>query len=314
MNQALVYIIILNYQSRQDTLGCLDSITQSDYENYHILVIDNNSPDGSGNKLRQDVKNFPNTEFIQNQKNLGYAEGNNIGIRKALSEGADYVLILNPDIRLASASISACVRTAEQDHAIGAINTIQLQADGQSIDEKFILGVFPPHLKNKHIDDIDFPEIQETQELFGAALFLTREAITKVGGFDPLYFAYGEEIDLCKRLRYHGFRLVIIKEAPVVHLRTKESNGSPGPFILFLRQRALYLGMLKDPWRAIRISMRRVAKRFWDDMLGKNKNKYPFKQYPVTRLICLKAFLWIVINIQKIRESRKQERLGAAHL
>lgn len=311
MAEPLVYILILNYQSLGDTLACVESVKASMYANTRFLIIDNASPDGGGALL---AERFSHDEFAQLPTNTGYAGGNNIGIRLAIDAGADYIFILNPDVRLGASTITECVKAAETDSSIGAINPIQICDAAGSIDRKFRNAVLAPAgLEDQIFQEGAFPEVLDVGELLGAALFLPVRVIEHVGGFDPLYFAYGEETDLCKRLRYHGFRLVVTGAAPVEHLRTKESTGVSDR-ILFLRLKGIYLGKLKDPWRSFRRSLRLIVVQFIQEISGQRRNEYPFNQYPVTRMHSIRAFLWVMINLMRIRRHRRIELLGRAHV
>jgi len=310
-SQPPVFILILNFCSLEDTLKCVAAARNSEYKNYKLLVIDNASPDGSGNQL---ASQLPTNEFLQLPTNTGYAGGNNIGIKLALKENAKYIFILNPDVRIEPDTISLCVNAAEADKSIGAINPVQLDDDGYSIDPKFRNTILLPlGLKSTVYNKDELPKIADVRELLGAALFLSSQAIEHVGGFDPLYFAYGEETDLCKRLRFHNFRLVLMGQVTLRHLRTKESQGVSSR-ILFLRLKGLYLGILKDPWRSFRRSLKLVTSQFIDELLGKRRDQYPFNQYPVTRVHCLLAFTWVLINLIRIRSHRRLEQLGKAHI
>lgn len=91
-----VYIIIVTWNSRKHLEYCLPTVVKTDYPNYKVLVVDNNSEDDTVNFVR---KNYPDIELVQNTKNRGYAGGNNNGIRYALARGAKYVAIINPDIK-----------------------------------------------------------------------------------------------------------------------------------------------------------------------------------------------------------------------
>jgi GT2 family glycosyltransferase len=309
--QPLVFVLILNFRSFEDTAGCVESVRTSDYQNFRLLVIDNASPDESGQQLKELLTS---NEFLQLSTNTGYAGGNNIGIQIALEAGAKYIFILNPDVRITPNTISICISAAEADPSIGAVNPVQLCGDGCTIDQKFLNTVLRPvGLEAPVYQQEECLAVVEVRELLGAALFISVRAIEQVGGFDPLYFAYGEETDLCRRLRYHGFRLIVTRSAPVLHLRTKESKGV-SQHILFLRLKGLYLGLLKDPWRSFRRSLRLVVIQFVEELLGKRRNQYPFKQYPVTRLHSVLAFTWILLNLIRIRRHRRLEQQGRAHV
>jgi GT2 family glycosyltransferase len=261
-----------------------------------LLVIDNGSPDGGGGILSTKV---PKTEFFQLKKNLGYAGGNNEGIRKALQEAADYVFIVNPDVRLKPDSIQSYVDVMEADKTIGALNPLQLSEDGKTIDDKFKTYVLREHWKQGCVVPRVNDKHLEVNTLFGAALMLPRCILEKVGGFDPLYFAYGEEQDLCRRIKYNGFRLIVTGKSPVIHLRSHEQDGFQDSR-LFLRRKGSYLYYLKNPNAKLKILLRGAMHEMIKDIQTNNHRK----------LLFLKVALWIIMNFQRIRNHRKLEKLG----
>ncbi len=219
----LVYVLVLNYGSLEDTIQCVETLRRLDYPEVRILVIDNASPDGSGEALG---RRFGEAEFLPLPTNTGYAGGNNAGIRVALERGAEYVFVVNPDIRVAESTVSRCVELMEGDRTIGAVNPIQLDGDGDRLDEKFREGIFVRHRFAEPAVPIVEERSWDTLTLYGAALMVSRETLGRVGGFDPLFFAYGEEEDLARRIRLKGLRLVVTSAGVVRHLRTKEGRAS----------------------------------------------------------------------------------------
>ncbi|MBW2647308.1 MAG: glycosyltransferase family 2 protein [Deltaproteobacteria bacterium] len=310
MSNPLVCIIILNYCSLEDTLKCIETIRQIDYPTFRILAIDNASPDGGGKILQAQL---PAAEFIQLPKNTGYAGGNNEGISRALQEGADYVFIVNPDVRLPPDSIRSYVDIMEADKTIGALNPIQLCHDGKTIDDKFRRGIFEAHKYSVPDLNADSPEQWEVRTLYGAALMFPAKTVKKVGGFDPLYFAYNEEEDFCRRITYRGMRLVVTAKAPVRHMRTKESE-EVDDFRLFLRLKGSYLFKLKEPLRSFWRSLKIVDRDIWDGLLGRRRHKYPFDSYPIRRRHIVKSALWLVWNLQEVRKHRRMEQLGRSYV
>lgn len=297
--EPLVYVLILNYQSLEDTISCYNSVTLSDYSNYKTLIIDNLSPNNDGDTLK---KWLPEEEFIQLEKNTGYAGGNNIGIKSALERNADYILILNPDIRIPPTGISNYIKIMEKDRGIFALNPIQLTTDG-AIDKKFENEMFN---NNQH----PLPEnintsnrLWEVKTLFGASLLIRKEAIAITGGFDPLFFAYWEEVDLCRRLKFHGGKLVVTEVSPVIHLRTKESTTKPDSFILFLRLKGMYLYDLKNHQLKPYKSIIKITKECIHYINHDFNGMFPWKKRHF-----LKALIWIYLHLPQILNHRRLEK------
>lgn len=287
----------------EDSLECIKTINSSYYTNYKLLVIDNNSPDGSGYQLKvlldsNDVLILP--------KNTGYAGGNNCGIEIALADGAEYIFIVNPDVRLKPESIGDYVRVMQENKNAGGLNPIQLSPNDGSIDSRFVnvlSGLPLDMIIGKLGEDLGF----KVDTLFGAAFFLSRESIEKVGGFDPLYFAYGEEQDLCRRIKYFGFDLLATCRSPVLHLRPYD-NKVLDPFRGFLRLKGRYLYQLKDINRCFFDNLKHFYYELRTDFINqKTHDKSTYYLY-------LKMFFWVIINMLNILKSRRVELEGFAHL
>jgi len=309
MEIPLVHILVLNYCALADTLECIEQVRRISYPRFRLLVIDNNSPDLSGQKLGALL---PQVEFLQTGHNYGYAGGNNIGIARALREGAEYILILNPDVRIPRGVLEDYVSILSRDRAIAALNSIQLQEDGVSIDESFIEGVLARLGYGDCGSDFSrFPEVAESEALFGAALFISAAALRSVGGFDPLYFAYGEESDLCARLRMHGYKLAVTARSPVLHLRTK--RGTVSTYVLFLKLRGYYLRRIKSPHangfreltNAIGIMIREI--------LRDSRRAYPFNKYEYSRCLIVRVILSLLLLFPIALLHKAKERRPGAH-
>ena len=113
-----IFIIVLNWNRAQDTVACISSLTKLNYSRYNVVVVDNASQDGSAPIIK---RSFPSLVVIENASNLGYAEGNKVGICYALAHGAEYVLVLNNDTVVDSDMLTELVRIAESDRMIGIV-------------------------------------------------------------------------------------------------------------------------------------------------------------------------------------------------
>lgn len=301
----LVYVLILNYCSGKDAVGCYRSVCESTYTNLMILVIDNASPDDSASLLRSSIDER-NLLFLR--KNTGYAGGNNLGIERAIKSGAEFVFILNPDVRLPSDAIEVCVRELENCANGAAINPVQISSDGVSFDPKFSLGIFGDSMRSLS-DTTELGGTWRAKTLYGAAIMIRRGAIIKAGGFDPLFFAYGEEEDLARRMLCHGFDLLVTTKTTVTHLRTNEASVSD--FVLFLRLKGAYLTTLKNHRIAYATAVRRFFRDFFLDIFNRRAEAYPFKQFPIRRLHVFRAAIWILPRLGTIWRHRKADQAAA---
>ncbi|MDW8091366.1 MAG: glycosyltransferase family 2 protein, partial [Meiothermus sp.] len=116
----LVYVIVLNWNGWKDTIECLSSLRHSDYPNYEIVVVDNNSEDDSVVRIREA---HPQVPIIQAEDNLGFAGGNNLGIRYALSKGAEFVWLLNNDTKVMKNTLSSMVELAMRNPDVGVVGS-----------------------------------------------------------------------------------------------------------------------------------------------------------------------------------------------
>jgi GT2 family glycosyltransferase len=203
------------------TTECLHSLLNSDYANLLVLLVDNGSPDGSGERIRL---SFPEIEFLQTGQNLGYTGGNNRGIKWALERDADYVLILNNDTVLDPCAVSKLVDTAESsDQQVGGVAPKVLYYDEP---ERIWYGggEFSPikglglHWQEGELDRPDEAEKErEVTFMTGACCLLSAEALSELKGFDEDFFAYVEDAELSLRMRQAGYKMNYQPAARVLH-------------------------------------------------------------------------------------------------
>ncbi len=236
---AKVSIVILNYKVCNLTLECVESVLKSDYKNLQVIVVDNNSNDG----LDQKIKKF-RVEFIQNNDNLGYAGGNNVGIEKALKDKADFVFVLNPDTTIQNDTIKILVEGMQKYNAglanpkIYFSDSKKLWFAGKKIDLANVLA------SHRGVDEEDVGKYDDEEEIedgTGAALMVKREVFETIGLFDERYFLYYEESDFCFRARKKGFKIMYLPKAVVFHANAKSTGlGSPLQDYFITRNRMLF--------------------------------------------------------------------------
>lgn len=214
-----VAIIIVNYNGREYLPDCLTSLAALNYprEDYKIFFVDNASADDSVNYARS---NFPNVEVILNKENLGFAEGNNIAMARALAEDFDYLLLINQDTVSQPDFLRQLVDLAESDPQIAAVQPrLMLWPDKDKVNSLgnaiHYLG-FGYSLGGYQLFDGRL-EPREIAYASGAAVLLKKEALQKVGLFAPDFFMYHEDLDLGWRLRLAGYKNLVAPEAVVYH-------------------------------------------------------------------------------------------------
>jgi len=239
-NQPYVYIVILNWNNAHDTLACLHSLTELDYPNYAILVIDNGSSDGSAERIRADNSTV---EVMELATNIGYAAGNNAGIDVAVERGAEYVLILNNDTFVEPTMLSELVAFMESDPKIGMVGPTMYCADPN--DTLFAAGSFINWSKGKTWHRGMFEEVSKYADLnspesvdfiSGCCLLVRRELIEVAGLFDPTYFLNYEDVEWAVRARRFGFDVMYVPQAVMWH-KVSSSLGQASPANIYYTTR-----------------------------------------------------------------------------
>jgi len=236
-----VAIIVLNWNGIDDTSECLESLKKITYPNYEVVVVDNGSDGEDVRILKEKFGDY--IHIIENDKNYGFAEGNNIGIRYALSafEPA-YFLLLNNDTIVAPDLLSELIKIAESDDRIGIIGPkIYYQNfKGRNNVIWFAGGKIRwwRRCVYQHVgkDDDDRPEYQNTSEVdlvSGAAMMLKRRTINELSLLNPQYFLGAEDVEYCIRARKRGLKVVYVPSAKVWHKvgKSKERRAPGFEFI-----------------------------------------------------------------------------------
>lgn len=240
-------IIIVNWNVRDLLRACLNSISSqaqlvapqvwalcdADYT-LEILVVDSASSDGSAAMVEHE---FPNVRLWASQINLGYAGGNNLGMRHSRGR---YVLLLNPDTVVHPGALRVLLDYMETHPQAGVVGPRLCYPDGSTqssrrrfptlgtalIESTFLEQWFPRHPLIRHYRMLDRPDDQPCQAdwLVGACLAVRREVIEQVGMLDESYFMYSEELDWQKRIRQAGWQVVYLPQARVTHYEGKSSE------------------------------------------------------------------------------------------
>ena len=231
-----VYIIVLNYNRKDDTLDCLDSLYKMDFPNFRVVMVDNGSKDGTALAV---MESYPHAHVIENRRNLMFSEGNNVGIRAALAEGADYVMLLNNDTVVAPDMLSKMVGAMKAHPEAGMAGPMIYYyppKDGAPELIWYAGGIvklwqgLTAHRGIRERDTGQYNEVEYTDYVTGCALLATRECLEKVGLLDPSYYIYAEDADLTMRACLAGFKLLFVPNAKMWH---KVSSSTGGEFSAF---------------------------------------------------------------------------------
>ena len=221
--------MILSWNRVDCLKDCVKSLLEINYPNYDIIVVDNASTDGSPEEVE---RNFPFVKLIRNKENLGYAEGNNIGIKYAIEKGDDYVLLLNDDVVVDPNFLRELVEVAEGDPRIGAVGPRIHHFKGSSgLYQFYGKANFYFNADYKRLDDVSKPE--EVDYVFGTALLVKKEVVRRVGLLDANFFLYVEERDWCYRIRKAGYKIVYVPSAKAYHKVSQSFSGRMNPIVLY---------------------------------------------------------------------------------
>ncbi len=240
MTRKTAFIIILNWNSAAETIALVEALKNQTYRPVRTIVVDNGSRDGSIKKL---TPYYGSVTLVRNSRNLGYAGGNNVGIDYAIHGGADYIWILNPDIRPDPEALSMLVEAMEQDPSLAAVgpricyrdHPDMIYSDGGLVfPEK---GFLVQHMNHqKAIHEITEKGISLVDYVNGSAILLRVEALREVGMFREDFFLYYEETDWCFRAKSHGWIVAVNRDAIAQH---QSSHKGPRYHYFMARNRIL---------------------------------------------------------------------------
>jgi GT2 family glycosyltransferase len=232
----LVGVVVLSWNGREETLACLASLGAVSYPALAPLVVDNGSSDGTSEAL---AAAFPAVEVVRSETNLGFAEGSNVGIRRALERGASHVLLLNNDVEVDPGFVGALVEEAARRPDAGALCSKMLffaapeliWYAGASFDPRS--GYNGRQRGYRERDDGRFEEVVETDRACGASMLVSRPVLERVGLFAPEFFAYSEDTDWSLRARAAGYRHYVVPASRVWHKVSVASGGENSPSTLY---------------------------------------------------------------------------------
>ncbi len=242
MTKPHLAVIILNWNGIKDTLECLDSLTQTSTQglHFHTYVVDNASTDNSVSII---TTKFPHIQLLTNSSNLGYAGGNNVGIKQALQDGASHIVLLNNDTTVAKHTFTRLYSGVTTHHFHLASPKIYFYPGREfhlKSYRKSELGhiiwyagghidwntVIPSHIGVDEFDHGQFNHFAETTFATGCCLLIRRQVFDRIGLLSTAYHAYFEDTEFCLRAHRAGFRIGFIPTSHLWHKNAGSSGGS----------------------------------------------------------------------------------------
>ncbi|PIU03204.1 glycosyl transferase family 2 [Candidatus Shapirobacteria bacterium CG08_land_8_20_14_0_20_39_18] len=230
-------VLIVNFNTKELLQRCLESINNSEKESYQfeVIVVDNASSDQSAEMIK---KKFPNVNLISSKKNLGFAAGNNLGIKMAVGE---YVLLLNPDTEIEINTFKIMIDYLKSNPKVGAA-TCRVELKNGKLDDACHRGfptpwnafchfsgisqLFPNScfLNGYHLGYQNLDKIHEIDSCAGAFLLVRKEIGDSINWLDEDYFWYGEDLDFCYRVKQKGWKIMYVPIIKILHWKGASSG------------------------------------------------------------------------------------------
>lgn len=211
-----IFVIIVTYNGMQWIKDCLNSVLKSSIP-VTTIVIDNKSTDGTVDFIKT---NFSEVVLLEQTTNLGFGKANNLGISYALKQDADYVFLLNQDAFVEENTIENLIKTAKNKPEYGIISPIHLNGEGTKLEWYFASYMTMDKSTDFYSDyvlDKQIKEIYETQFVNAAAWLLPRKVLNEIGGFDPMFWHYGEDDNYCQRINFHNYKIGVSPRSFIRH-------------------------------------------------------------------------------------------------
>lgn len=291
-----IYSIIVTYNAmhRGWIDRCLKSLSDSTVPVIPV-IIDNGSADGTRDHI---PTHYPDSIWLPQEKNLGFGQANNLGIKYALEHNADYVLLLNQDAALATDAIQ---RMLDVSDGQSLLSPLHLNGDGTRIDHLFRISL--QLSTNLMLDDLlinhTLADCYDSAEICAACWLMPLSLIQQIGGFNPLFFHYSEDNNYYHRLLYHQKKVLLVPKAQMYHDRQIVGNVNA------FNRRRLHRDLLLIACDINRNIFRRTAEII-RQLFRNYVHELPKRQYiPGTYFL---EILWLITHLPAIIRSRKKEK------
>jgi len=295
-----VLSIVVTYNAENWLDTCLNSLLESSIKT-DIVVVDNASSDKTLSIISQ---KYPLVNLVKQEKNLGFGKANNLGFRKALSEGYNFVFLLNQDAAIKKYTLERLISCSKENPSYGILSPLQYY-DENNLDylfefylrklEKVITYLLNYKSNPSKNNLIDIPFVN------AAIWLITSKCLKKMGGFDPLFQHYGEDVEFCNRARYYGFKAGVCFDTEAYHFR-KQGKKNYNTFNKIHNK--YYINFL--------VEMKKLDKPTIKCLLLITRGFLSLLMYYIKRLnitsfmAVLKAYFDILKNYRTIYENRKK--------
>jgi GT2 family glycosyltransferase len=298
----LVSVVILNYNGEKYLKRCLNSVFSAEYPNFEVIIVDNASTDSSLALILALPKDKSSLAVIRNSRNLGFAEGNNIGI--AATKGK-YVVLLNNDTEVTPDWLNMLVCELERDSSIGAAQSKLLQIGNKTLIDS--LGDFIDYFGvtfQRGYGDCDDTQNKSIIEIFsarGAAMIIRKSVIKQIGVLDSLFFLRCEDIDLSWRIRLKGYRIILVPSSVVYHAGSYATSEIQSSEVLFHSAKNQFMMLFKnyELHNFIKFNplFQFLGNIFFDIFIRKR---------PLDIIVRFRVLGWILLNFKQIYTNRQR--------
>lgn len=312
-NHPLTCVIIVGTNEISWIPACLKSLNNSEYPNLQIIYVDNASTDYSVKYVKE---NYPKITIIESAKNLGFAGANNIGIKYAASKKCKYCFLINPDTKVSCNLISKLVDFMEKHLNYGIIGPMQTNyhapSDLNSWSKQALINQeahafyrWDPQKRSCFINNKE--RARNTLEhayVQGAAFFFRTDLILNAGLFEEIYHTYYEEVDLCRRVRWAGYKVALVLNLSIQHFGAGGSTGK-SPYRNYHYSRNKYIYLITEPEYNFSEIFSLTTRWLKSDI----KKAFAKKKTDITNLRQFLAItLWLLFKFPVLLKIRKKNR------
>lgn len=211
-----IFAIVVTYNGMKWIEECLSSLYESSIP-LEVIVVDNCSSDETVVYIKS---KFPDVILFGPKENLGFGKANNIGMSYALRQNADFVFLLNQDAFVNKNTIEKLVRIAQSKPEYGVLSPIQLDYSGKLLETYFFRFMAEDNSRSFYSDFVlanQLKEVYDIDFIQAAAWLLPKKTLLEIGGFDPVFFHYGEDDNYCQRLLYHKMKIGVVTNTYIRH-------------------------------------------------------------------------------------------------
>jgi len=298
MDEPLVSVIIVNYNGLTLLEACLKSLMKTNYKNFEVFLVDNNSSDDSVKFVKE---NYPQVQLILLDENLGFAQPNNIAAKKARGE---FLTFLNSDTEVTPSWISELVKVANQDSEIAICQSLLLKPNGD-IDSS---GDFIDTLGRAYSSRTKTTEVKKILSARGASLMVRRDCFWRLGGFDENFFASFEDVDLGWRAWICGYKVVLAPRSVVIHKGGETIQKLSSKIRFHGVKNTLLLRLVNFE---IYFAINSIIKLFFVTLMRKSfgisviKDPEPAPPLPSYTTV-FRGIIWILKNLKYVSKRRNQ--------